>query len=167
LVESSISGSKLLGAEREKEGKEEKGQSTFEKKLETKPRSNSHLRTSLFRELAVEDDDLLSSRLSSVSARAGLRQRRSIGVDSSSRSEEVRVDLLLSLDVDGSLDVTSGVLVSESAVDDVELGDFRGVLSVDEIVELREGGEKRTSQDESIARTTRNDGTERNSQSKP
>jgi len=77
------------------------------------------------------------------------------------------VDLLLSLDVDGSLDVTSGVLVSESAVDDVELGDFRGVLSVDEIVELREGGEKRTSQDESIARTTRNDGTERNSQSKP
>lgn len=77
------------------------------------------------------------------------------------------MDLLLSLDVDGSLDVTSGVLVSESAVDDVELGDFRGVLSVDEIVELREGGEKRTSQDESIARTTRNDGTERNSQSKP
>lgn len=137
LVESSVTGSKLLGAEKEKKAKEGKV-SRRSRKGRNETRSNSHLRTSLFRELAVEDDDLLSSRLSSVSAGAGLRQRRSIGVDSRSRSEEVGVDLFLRLNVDGSLDVASGVLVSESAVDDVELGDFRGVLSVDEIVELRE-----------------------------
>lgn len=76
------------------------------------------------------------------------------------------MDFFLGLNVDGSLDVTSGVLVSESTVDDVELGDLGGVLSVDEIVELkkeRERGkeEKSGRVDDELDETTRNE-TKRN-----
>lgn len=67
--------------------------------------------------------------------------------------EEVRRDVLVGAEVDGSFDVSSGVLVLVSTVDDVVIRDLRGVLALNEIAELKREEEAESESRRGLLRT--------------
>lgn len=95
----------------------------------------------------MEDDDRLLCLAEVVWQTADARgwKRSSAAVRSPAVHEEMRFDVVLALEVDGSDDVSSVVLVVEAAVDDVVRRDLGRVGSVDEVVQLRQRPNRRES----------------------
>lgn len=65
-------------------------------------------------------------------------------MDALAGRQKVRKEVLLVPNVDSAVDMAPGVLISESAVDDLVPGDLRRVLPVDEVLELNMRVERRT-----------------------